>query len=102
MAIFLYRLNPPRATFPADMTPEEGAALESHFRYWRDELARGHALLFGPVADPHGAYGIAILNVSDEAAAGAICAGDPVLAAKLGFTFTLHEMPDAVAKGVVG
>ena len=100
MAIFLYRLNPPRPTFPADMTREEGEAMERHFRHWQDELARGHALVFGPVADPHGTYGLAILNVADEAAARAICADDPVLRANLGFTFALHEMPDAMAKGV--
>ena len=28
MAVFLYRLNPPRPTFPGDITAEEGAAMQ--------------------------------------------------------------------------
>ena len=99
MAIFLYRLNPPRSTFPADITAEEGAAMERHFGYWHDQMSRGSALVFGPVADPQGAYGIAVLNVPNEAAAKAICTGDPAITARVGFTFKLYEMPNAVAKG---
>lgn len=99
MAIYLYRLNPPRSTFPADITADEGAAMERHFGYWHGQMARGSALVFGPVADPRGAYGIAVLNVENEDAAKAICAGDPALTAHLGFSFMLCEMPNAVAKG---
>ena len=100
MSIFLYRLNPPRPTFPADITADEGAAMERHFGYWHEQLSRGSILVFGPVADPQGAYGIAILNVANEAAAKAICAGDPAITANLGFTFDLYAMPNAAAKSV--
>ena len=99
MAIFFYRLNPPRPTFPADMTAEEDAAMERHFRYWCDAISRGSALVFGPVADPNGVFGVAILNAVDQAAAEAICDADPALTAQLGFSFALHEMPNAVARG---
>ena len=99
MAIFFYRLNPPRSTFPADMTPEEAAAMERHFSYWREAISGGSALIFGPVADPNGVYGVAILNAANHAAAKAICDADPALTAQLGFSFALHEMPNAVARG---
>jgi uncharacterized protein len=36
MAHFLFKLIPPRPTFPGDMTEEEGAIMEDHFGYWAD------------------------------------------------------------------
>ena len=98
MPIYLYRLVPPRSTFPSDITPAEGAAMKRHFGYWGDLISRGVAVIFGPVADPQGPYGIAILNVRNEGDARSICAGDPVVTAKLGFTFGVHEMPNAVVR----
>ena len=97
MAIYLYKLTPPRPTFPAQMTPAEGAAMQAHFGYWTDHMKRGAALVFGPVADPEGTYGIAILSVPSEEDAKRICAADPALTAKLGFTYGVFEMPDAIA-----
>ena len=99
MPTYLYRLTPPRPTFPADMTAAEGAAMERHFGYWADQMNRGAAVVFGPVADPNGTYGIAILNVADEAQARTICAKDPAITANVGFSFALYEMPNAVVKG---
>src|SRR5208283_3626666 len=52
---FFCRLIPPRPTFAADMTPDEASIMQSHVAYWSDLLARGKAVVFGPVADPHGA-----------------------------------------------
>jgi hypothetical protein len=97
MPIYLYKLNPPRPTFPAQMTPEEGAAMQAHFGYWTDQMKRGAALVVGPVDDPQGTYGIAVLNVPNEVEARRICANDPVLTAKLGFAYGVFEMPNAVA-----
>lgn len=73
--------------------------MQRHFGYWHEQMSRGSALVFGPVADPQGAYGIAVLTAASEAAAKAICAADPAVTAKLGFRFALYEMPNAVAKG---
>jgi hypothetical protein len=36
--------------------------MERHFGYWGDQISRGAAVVFGPVADPDGTYGIAILR----------------------------------------
>ena len=72
--------------------------MERHFEYWGDQLSRGAAVLFGPVADPKGAYGIAVLDVENEEKARNVCANDPVLITKLGFTFGLYEMPNAVVR----
>jgi hypothetical protein len=99
---FLYRLLPPRPTFPADMTPAEGAAMQRHFAYWAAQIERGTARVVGPVFDPKGTYGIGILTVPDAGAARALCEHDPVLEAKLGFSFELHEMPDALVGSAAG
>lgn len=98
MATFLYRLTPPRPSFPADITPDEGAAMQRHFAYWGEQMAAGRALVVGPVADPDGTYGIAILDAESHAAASSICDADPVLAAGLGFSSSLYAMPDALVK----
>lgn len=97
MPYFLYRLTPPRPTFPADITPEEGAAMHRHFGFWQEQVTEGRALVVGPVMDPKGAYGIAVLSAADETHATALCAKDPVLAAGLGFGSEVHAMPDAMA-----
>ena len=98
MAVFLYRLFPPRPTFPADITPAEGAAMQQHFGYWGERMAEEKVLVVGPVFDPDGAYGIAVLNVGSREEASAICAADPVLLADLGFTSKVCEMPNALIK----
>jgi hypothetical protein len=72
--------------------------MERHFGYWAEQMSRGSAVVFGPVADPQGTYGIAILNVPNQADAQAICAHDPAIAARLGFSFALCEMPNAVIR----
>jgi hypothetical protein len=80
----------------------ESAAMESHFRYWADQMKRGAAAVFGPVADPNGTYGIAILTVANEAQARMICGNDPAITAKLGFSFVVYEMPNAAVRSADG
>jgi hypothetical protein len=99
MPIYLYRLVPPRPAFPSDMTPAEAGAMERHFAYWGEQISRGAVVVFGPVADPAGTYGIAVMNVPSQSEARDICANDPAVTAKLGFTFGLYEMPNAVIAG---
>ena len=98
MPVFLYRLTPPRPTFPAGMTPQEGAAMQSHFGYWTEKMEGGAVVAYGPVPDPGGTWGMAILTVDDEAQARAICENDPVLQARLGFGFDLIAMPHAIVR----
>ena len=95
---FLYKLIPPRPTFPADMTDEEGAIMQEHFGYWAGVIAERRAVAYGPVMDPKGTYGIAVLDVADEAEARGVAEGDPAPAANAGFGFELHPMPDAIVR----
>jgi uncharacterized protein YciI len=66
MHYFLNKLIPPRPTFPQDMTEVEGKVMQEHVAYWQDLANRKIAIIFGPVLDPSGAYGIAIIETDDE------------------------------------
>ena len=96
MEYFLYKLNSPRCTFPADMTAAEGKLMQEHAAYWTDLMKKGLVVAFGPVADPKGAYGIAIIQLQDSSAAYVLGANDPVIKANAGFSFEVHPMPRVV------
>lgn len=96
MKYFLYKLIPPRVTFPADMTPTEAELMREHSEYWRDLMDKGLVIVFGPVSDPKGTYGIAVLQVGDEAEANDLGADDPTVKANVGFKFEIYSMPQVV------
>jgi hypothetical protein len=89
----LYRLIPPRPSFgPGDMTEDEAALMGEHAVYWTERMEAGDVLAFGPVLDPAGTWGLALLAVADEAEARRLGEGDPaVLSGR--FTFAVHAMP---------
>jgi hypothetical protein len=41
--------------------------MERHVAYWSEKAKTGVAIVFGPVMDPKGVYGIGVYQVSDEA-----------------------------------
>ncbi|HEY8564540.1 MAG TPA: YciI family protein [Beijerinckiaceae bacterium] len=99
MPIYLCRLSGPRPTFPADMTAEEGALMQEHAVYWMGQVREGVAIVFGPVLDPAGVWGAAVVEAADEAAARALTEVDPVIAANRGFRYDVLDMPRAVTRG---
>lgn len=74
---FFVTLTPPRVTFVSDMTDEERSIMNQHVTYWRDLLDKGIAIVFGPVMDPKGPFGMAVVEVADEQQLNEIIAGDP-------------------------
>jgi hypothetical protein len=95
---FLYRLIPPRPTFPGDMTEAEGKIMQAHFGYWAGLMAERKAVVYGPVMDPRGSYGVAIVEVADDTTARGIAADDPAIRSSAGFSFELHPMGDALVR----
>jgi hypothetical protein len=93
MSHFFCRLNPPRPTFAQDATDAERELMARHAAYWREHLDAGRAEIFGLVGDPAGAWGFAIANVADRAAASALTNGDPVIIAAQGFSYDVFPMP---------
>ncbi len=74
---FFIRTENPRPTFHLDMTPGERAVMERHVAYWTEKAERGTAIVFGPVMDPEGVYGIGVYQVQDEAEMRELIAHDP-------------------------
>ena len=64
---FFIKTQNPRPTFHLDMTTEERVIMERHVAYWSEKATRGIAIVFGPVMDPKGVYGIGVYQVRDEA-----------------------------------
>ncbi len=90
---FFVRTNNPRPTFHLDMTPEERAVMLKHVEYWSDKAERGIAVVFGPVMDPDGVYGMGVYKVEDEAEMRRLIDGDP---AKGLLEYQVAPMPRAV------
>ncbi|MEP9355101.1 YciI family protein [Xanthobacter sp. KR7-65] len=89
MPHFLLRLSPPRPSFPSDASAAEMDAMGAHFAFWQGQAEAGTALAVGPVADPAGIWGMAVVEVADEAAATGLCVQDPVILADLGFAYEI-------------
>lgn len=96
MKYFLYRLDTPRPTFPADITPAERSLMQEHATYWRELMKKGLVVAFGPVADPKRPYGVAIIQLGDNADPDILGANDPAIKANAGFSFEVHPMPSVV------
>ena len=77
MSYFVDKLIPPRPTFARDMTEAEASLMREHAVYWSDFARRRIAVVFGPVSDPKGAWGLAVVEAADEAKARALGANDP-------------------------
>ena len=99
MAHFLLRLSPPRPSFPEDASAAEMAAMGAHSAYWQDQADLGSALAVGPVADPGGIWGMALVDVADGARARALAEGDPIITAELGFSYEVLPVPSLILRG---
>ena len=80
---FLLKLVPPRTTFANDMTPEEGKLMQQHADYWKAQFATGCVLIIGPVLDPKGVWGMAVLETETEDEARTLAMNDPSVKAGL-------------------
>jgi uncharacterized protein YciI len=89
--LFLFRLIPPRADFAQTMTDAEQHAMAGHTEYWKELLAAGRVVVYGPVADPEGVWGLGVLRTADRAEALAIGEADPSVRAGV-TTFEVLEI----------
>jgi uncharacterized protein len=92
MPHFFLKLIGPRPTFAMDMNDAEKKLMDKHFLYWKARQDQGEVLVFGPVLDPNGPYGMGVVSVADEAAAHALAAADPAMKANMGFKCEIHSM----------
>jgi uncharacterized protein len=92
MPHFFLKLIAPRPTFAMDMSDEERGLMHEHFLYWKARQDRGEIVVFGPVLDPKGPYGMGVVEAADEAGARAFADADPAMKSNRGFSCEIHPM----------
>jgi len=95
---YAFKLFPPRPSFPADITEAEAAIMAEHIAYWTELLAAGTAVAFGAVADPAGAWGLAVVEAGPDIDLDQIREHDPVMRRGLGARIEMYPMPNAVVR----
>ncbi|SRR5713226_9285844 len=98
---YFLKLIPPRPTFAQDITAEERRLMEEHGRYFQEHFTAGRVLLFGPVMASTGAFGLAVLQVDNEAEARRIGEDDPSVKAGLN-RFELYPLQVSAARAKEG
>ncbi|MGV3587924.1 MAG: YciI family protein [Adhaeribacter sp.] len=86
---YFLKLNPPRASFVTDMNDDERNIMQAHIAYWTPFVNDGTALVLGPVMDPKGGYGAAVVRVDNEETLAAIVKNDPANGLN---TYEVHPM----------
>jgi uncharacterized protein YciI len=79
MSTFVFRLKPPRPNFALDMSDEERQIMGRHAAYWQPLVDAGRMVVFGPVVDSTGSWGLGVVEADDEDEIRAFAAGDPVV-----------------------
>lgn len=79
MTTFVFRLQAPRPTFALDMTDEERTIMGRHAAHWQPLVDSGQMVVFGPVLDSTGSWGLGVIEFEDEGELRAFAANDPVV-----------------------
>jgi len=61
------------------MTDEEREIMGRHAAYWQPLVESGRMVVFGPVLDGTGSWGLGVVEADDEGELRAFAAGDPVV-----------------------
>jgi uncharacterized protein len=61
------------------MTDEEREIMRRHAAYWQPFVDSGQMVIFGPVLDSTGSWGLGVVEFDDEDIIRAFAAGDPVV-----------------------
>lgn len=91
MSLYLFRLLPPRADFAQTLTQPEQAAMAEHAEYWNRLLADGRVLVFGPVADPEGVWGMGVVRADSHEEVVLLGQNDPAISSGVA-TFDVLEI----------
>ena len=98
MPTFVFRLIAPRPPFALDMTEEERAVMARHAEHWQSWIDSGRMVVFGPVLDATGSWGLGVLEADDEDEFRSHAAADPAVTtgtaqAEIGTLLTGHVRP---------
>ena len=86
MSTFVLRLEAPRPTFALDMTDEEREIMGRHAAHWQRYVESGQMVVFGPILDGGGTWGLGVVEAPDDAEEElrAFAAEDPVVTSGTG------------------
>src|SRR5881275_483625 len=79
MPTFVIRLKAPRPTFALDMSDEEREVMGRHAAHWQPYIDSGQMVIFGPVLDDTGSWGLGVIEAEEEHELRALAANDPVV-----------------------
>jgi uncharacterized protein YndB with AHSA1/START domain len=79
MKYYVARLLAPRPDFRQMLSAEEMAMMQQHIAYWQPLMEAGKVLALGPVDDPKGGWGLALMRVDSEAELLDLQAHDPAV-----------------------
>jgi uncharacterized protein YciI len=79
VSTFVFRLQAPRPNFALDMTDDERQIMDRHAAYWQPLVDSGRMVVFGPVLDGTGSWGLGVVEAEDEQELRTFAAGDPVV-----------------------
>jgi len=93
-SLFLFRLIPPRDDFAQTMTADEQQVMARHSQYWQELLTAGKVVVYGPVADPEGVWGLGIVRATSRGEVLELGDDDPSVSAGVN-TFEVFEIMGA-------
>jgi uncharacterized protein YciI len=79
MTTFVFRLKAPRPTFALDMTDDERTIMGAHAAHWQPLVDAGQMVIFGPVLDDSGSWGLGVVEADDEDELRDFAANDPAV-----------------------
>jgi uncharacterized protein YciI len=79
MTTFVFRLKPPRPTFALDLSDEEREIMGRHAAHWKPYVDSGQMVVFGPILDDTGSWGLGVLEADDEDEVRAFALRDPAV-----------------------
>lgn len=86
------KLLPPRPDFVQTLSPDEMAMMKAHGLYWRQKMNAGDVIVFGPVNDPAGSFGLGVVRARDEAELKHFQDNDPAILAGRGLAYAAYPM----------
>ena len=79
MPTFVLRLTSPRPDFALTMSDEEREIMGRHAAHWQRFIEDGQMVVFGPILDSQGSWGLGVLEADTEDEVRAHAAEDPVV-----------------------
>ena len=95
---FVYKLIAPRPSFAGDMSEAEAEVMAAHAGYWQRLMDEGRVLVFGPVVDSTGSWGLAVVEAENAEDVRQLGESDPAVTSGT-CTFDVGTMPVSIVPG---